>query len=193
MVRLLTQEDVFSSKYEGDQTFRFDQLGMKFCRHISIYLSSWKFLFSLPQWKNRAHCHEKWLTSRQGSVCLEVKVHYIQEKVKMYFVMADESIYLGLFRLMCYLDSGTNSLCRVSLTQCSLTVILKAYRAPPLAWKKNCLIQTTPWSPCSKNCGLGISVRVNNDNSKCEMRKERRLCLLRPCDKSVLRSVKVMS
>ncbi|KAG7253040.1 hypothetical protein CRUP_010035 [Coryphaenoides rupestris] len=64
---------------------------------------------------------------------------------------------------------------------------MKAYRNPPLAWKKNCLVQTTPWSPCSKTCGLGISVRVNNDNSKCEMRKDQRLCLLRPCDPTQLR------
>ncbi|KAL0967340.1 hypothetical protein UPYG_G00251020 [Umbra pygmaea] len=68
---------------------------------------------------------------------------------------------------------------------------MPAYREPPLAWKKNCLIQTTPWSPCSKTCGLGISVRVNNDNSKCEMRKNRRLCLLRPCEKSILKNVKI--
>ncbi|XP_015242274.1 PREDICTED: WNT1-inducible-signaling pathway protein 3 isoform X2 [Cyprinodon variegatus] len=59
------------------------------------------------------------------------------------------------------------------------------------AWKKNCLVQTTPWSSCSKTCGLGISVRVSNDNGKCEMRKDRRLCLLRPCEKSWLRTVKV--
>ncbi|CAB1340376.1 unnamed protein product [Coregonus sp. 'balchen'] len=60
------------------------------------------------------------------------------------------------------------------------------------AWKKNCLIQTTPWSPCSKTCGLGISVRVNNDNGKCEMRKDRRLCLLRPCEKSIMKTVKML-
>ncbi|XP_006796299.1 cellular communication network factor 6 [Neolamprologus brichardi] len=71
------------------------------------------------------------------------------------------------------------------------TTYMSGYRDPPLAWKKNCLIQTTHWSPCSKTCGLGISVRVNNDNSKCEMRKDRRLCLLQPCEKNVLRSVKV--
>ena len=75
-------------------------------------------------------------------------------------------------------------------TRCHLTVILKAYRDPPLAWKKNCLIQTTPWSPCSKTCGLGISVRVNNDNGKCEMRKDRRLCLLRPCQQSQLKAMR---
>ncbi|XP_029351886.1 cellular communication network factor 6 isoform X1 [Echeneis naucrates] len=71
------------------------------------------------------------------------------------------------------------------------TIYMSVYRDPPLAWKKNCLIQTTPWSPCSKTCDLGISIRVNNDNSKCEMRKDRRLCLLRPCEKSVPKSIKM--
>lgn len=101
---------------------------------------------------------------------------------------------LGIWGLCSARQHGgtqTSSLRGLLLTQCPLTVILKAYRDPPLAWKKNCLIQSTPWSPCTKTCGLGISVRVNNDNGKCEMRKDRRLCLLRPCEKSVMRSVKV--
>uniref|UniRef100_A0A8C6S5A5 Cellular communication network factor 6 n=1 Tax=Neogobius melanostomus TaxID=47308 RepID=A0A8C6S5A5_9GOBI len=78
-----------------------------------------------------------------------------------------------------------------TLSELSTTSHMSSYRDPPLVWKKNCLVQTTPWSPCSKSCGLGISVRVHNNNSKCEMRKERRLCLLRPCDKSLLKSTKV--
>ncbi|XP_057714617.1 cellular communication network factor 6 [Corythoichthys intestinalis] len=68
---------------------------------------------------------------------------------------------------------------------------MSAYRDRPLAWKKNCLIQTTLWSPCSKSCGLGISERVNNDNHKCEMRKDTRLCLLRPCKKNVINNIQV--
>ncbi|XP_037393519.1 cellular communication network factor 6 isoform X3 [Pygocentrus nattereri] len=59
------------------------------------------------------------------------------------------------------------------------------------AWKKNCLVQTAPWAPCSRTCGIGISVRISNDNGKCEMRKERRLCLLRPCEKKTLKNVKI--
>ncbi|KAL6485412.1 hypothetical protein MHYP_G00048040 [Metynnis hypsauchen] len=59
------------------------------------------------------------------------------------------------------------------------------------AWKKNCLVQTSPWAPCSRTCGIGISVRISNDNGKCDMRKERRLCLLRPCEKKTLKNVKI--
>ena len=59
--------------------------------------------------------------------------------------------------------------------------------------RENCLVQTTEWSACSKTCGPGMSVRVTNDNAKCEMRKDRRLCLLRPCNKNLLKSFKVTS
>ncbi|XP_077394541.1 cellular communication network factor 6 isoform X1 [Festucalex cinctus] len=80
---------------------------------------------------------------------------------------------------------------KISKKHAQDTVYMSAYRDPPLAWKKNCLIQTTFWSPCSKSCGLGISVRVNNENHKCEMRKDMRLCLLRPCKKNVFNSIQV--
>uniref|UniRef100_A0ACB8EJP7 Uncharacterized protein n=1 Tax=Sphaerodactylus townsendi TaxID=933632 RepID=A0ACB8EJP7_9SAUR len=44
-----------------------------------------------------------------------------------------------------------------------------------------CLAQTTDWSPCSKNCGFGISTRVTSDNPRCKLIKETRLCQIRPC------------
>ncbi|KAL7874233.1 hypothetical protein SRHO_G00052030 [Serrasalmus rhombeus] len=49
-------------------------------------------------------------------------------------------------------------------------------------WHKNCITQTTPWSPCSKTCGRGVSLRISNENAQCEMEKETRLCNLRPCE-----------
>uniref|UniRef100_A0A803SYT8 CCN family member 1 n=1 Tax=Anolis carolinensis TaxID=28377 RepID=A0A803SYT8_ANOCA len=44
-----------------------------------------------------------------------------------------------------------------------------------------CLAQTSSWSPCSKTCGFGISVRVTSDNPQCKLVKETRLCQIRPC------------
>uniref|UniRef100_A0A8D1UJN9 CCN family member 3 n=1 Tax=Sus scrofa TaxID=9823 RepID=A0A8D1UJN9_PIG len=46
----------------------------------------------------------------------------------------------------------------------------------------NCIEQTTEWSACSKSCGMGFSTRVTNRNPHCEMVKQTRLCLVRPCD-----------
>lgn len=45
----------------------------------------------------------------------------------------------------------------------------------------NCIEQTTEWSACSKSCGMGISTRVTNKNQQCEMVKQTRLCMVRPC------------
>ncbi|XP_045668166.1 CCN family member 4 isoform X2 [Ursus americanus] len=49
-------------------------------------------------------------------------------------------------------------------------------------WHRNCLVYTSPWSPCSTTCGLGVSTRISNVNSRCWPEQESRLCNLRPCD-----------
>uniref|UniRef100_A0AAZ3P245 CCN family member 3 n=1 Tax=Oncorhynchus tshawytscha TaxID=74940 RepID=A0AAZ3P245_ONCTS len=47
----------------------------------------------------------------------------------------------------------------------------------------NCIEQTTEWGACSRTCGMSISTRVTNKNPRCEMVKQTRLCIVRPCDK----------
>ncbi|NXG64720.1 WISP3 protein, partial [Hemiprocne comata] len=69
--------------------------------------------------------------------------------------------------------------------------LLSAYRNPPVVLKNKCLVQVTRWSPCSRTCGLGISSRVTNDNSKCEMKREKRLCFIQPCLPSTLQEIKI--
>ncbi|XP_048101940.1 CCN family member 1 isoform X1 [Alosa alosa] len=52
------------------------------------------------------------------------------------------------------------------------------------AWRqegKQCVVQTTNWSQCSRSCGMGVSSRVTNNNAQCKLVKETRLCNIRPC------------
>lgn len=60
---------------------------------------------------------------------------------------------------------------------------------------KECTIQTTKWSPCSRTCGWGFSDRLSNHNNDCKMEKQIMLCKLRNCDddKSLKRGVRGMS
>ncbi|XP_021107461.1 WNT1-inducible-signaling pathway protein 1 isoform X3 [Heterocephalus glaber] len=57
-------------------------------------------------------------------------------------------------------------------------------------WHGNCLPYTSPWSPCSTSCGLGISTRVSNANAQCWPEQESRLCNLRPCDVDIRPHIK---
>ena len=50
--------------------------------------------------------------------------------------------------------------------------------------RSDCESLETPWSQCSKSCDLGISTRLTNRNKDCSMRRETRLCYLRPCRES---------
>nr|XP_005510337.2 WNT1-inducible-signaling pathway protein 3 [Columba livia] len=69
--------------------------------------------------------------------------------------------------------------------------LMSAYRSLPVVLKKKCLVQATPWTPCSRTCGIGISSRVTNDNTKCEMKKEKRLCFIQPCLTNILKTIKI--
>ena len=63
------------------------------------------------------------------------------------------------------------------------------------AWRQaddQCVVQTTSWSQCSRSCGVGVSSRVTNDNAKCKLVKETRLCNVRPCSSMSL-PVKVIN
>lgn len=68
---------------------------------------------------------------------------------------------------------------------------LAAYEGEDEAWQKNCIVHTSPWSPCSKTCGLGISTRISNDNDQCRLLKESRLCNMRPCEVDITKHIKV--
>uniref|UniRef100_A0A8C0F0A5 CTCK domain-containing protein n=1 Tax=Bubo bubo TaxID=30461 RepID=A0A8C0F0A5_BUBBB len=38
---------------------------------------------------------------------------------------------------------------------------------------------------------IGISSRVTNENRKCEMKKEKRLCFIQPCLTNILKTIKI--
>ncbi|KPP63381.1 connective tissue growth factor b-like [Scleropages formosus] len=55
------------------------------------------------------------------------------------------------------------------------------YDLSPESARDNCVVQTTAWSECSTTCGMGISTRVTNDNERCQLEKQSRVCMVRPC------------
>lgn len=73
----------------------------------------------------------------------------------------------------------------------SLPFVHPVAPAETRSWHKNCITQTTSWSPCSKTCGRGLSLRISNANEQCELVKESRLCNLRPCEVDITKHIKV--
>ncbi|CAL8397375.1 unnamed protein product [Gadus morhua 'NCC'] len=51
----------------------------------------------------------------------------------------------------------------------------------PESPRDNCVVQTTAWSECSATCGMGVSSRVTNDNERCQLERQSRVCVIRPC------------
>uniref|UniRef100_H2Z9W4 Connective tissue growth factor n=1 Tax=Ciona savignyi TaxID=51511 RepID=H2Z9W4_CIOSA len=47
--------------------------------------------------------------------------------------------------------------------------------------RSGCRQQASMWSHCTKTCGLGVSTRVSNANTECKLKREVRLCEVRPC------------
>lgn len=74
----------------------------------------------------------------------------------------------------------------------SLFYVRPVAPAETRSWHKNCITQTTSWSPCSRTCGRGLSLRVSNANDQCELVKESRLCNLRPCEVDITKHIKVV-
>ncbi|XP_064791982.1 CCN family member 1-like [Oncorhynchus masou masou] len=70
---------------------------------------------------------------------------------------------------------------------------LAAFRVQPeshMFESQKCIVQTTPWSQCSKTCGTGISTRVTNNNGECKLVKETRICEVRQCTQSPYSNLK---
>lgn len=90
-------------------------------------------------------------------------------------------------RCICYLHSYLSYALYVTVVFCLLTALSSGKDI----WQENCVTQTSSWSPCSKTCGRGVSLRITNANKQCRMVKERRLCNIRPCEVDITKHIKV--
>lgn len=68
---------------------------------------------------------------------------------------------------------------------------VSAHGPKPESPRDNCLVQTTEWSECSATCGMGVSSRVTNDNERCQLERQTRVCMVRPCQADQEKSIKV--
>uniref|UniRef100_A0A8C2YYF1 Cellular communication network factor 2b n=1 Tax=Cyclopterus lumpus TaxID=8103 RepID=A0A8C2YYF1_CYCLU len=57
--------------------------------------------------------------------------------------------------------------------------------------RDNCLVQTTEWSECSATCAMAVSSRITNDNRHCQLERQTRICIVRPCNRQQEKKIKV--
>ncbi|KAM4630524.1 CCN family member 2b isoform 2-T2 [Polymixia lowei] len=65
-----------------------------------------------------------------------------------------------------------------------------AHGPVPESPRDNCIVQTTEWSECSATCGMGVSSRVTNDNEQCQLERQTRICMIRPCNTEQEKDIK---
>ncbi|XP_078123809.1 CCN family member 2b isoform X2 [Sander vitreus] len=56
--------------------------------------------------------------------------------------------------------------------------------------RDNCIVQITEWSECSATCDMGVSSRITNDNQRCQLERQSRICMLRPCSSQQHKDIK---
>uniref|UniRef100_A0A7N6A3X7 CCN family member 1 n=1 Tax=Anabas testudineus TaxID=64144 RepID=A0A7N6A3X7_ANATE len=59
-----------------------------------------------------------------------------------------------------------------------------------VASRVRCVPQTSAWSPCSKTCGTGWSMRKTNNNNRCKLVIETQICEVRPCNQRTFSRLK---
>lgn len=171
-----------------------------------------------PTWAVRTHDWLKWRASAARSGCATMASRPTSWKESLAktcwlmswreisptrmssfpLLMGDSSLYLVrkcfFVEIQCFWMSTYKTLKILGILMTVMSSGTAAFRPQPevqLFDNHKCIVQTTPWSQCSKSCGTGISTRVTNHNSECKLVKETRICEVRPCTQSPYSSLKV--
>ncbi|XP_075409837.1 CCN family member 2-like [Tenrec ecaudatus] len=93
-------------------------------------------------------------------------------------------------------DESKNLTMNGSALEDFMCFVLMAYQLEeavtrnPRMMQRNCQLQTTRWSACSKTCGFGLSTRYSNGNVECRMEQQTRVCFNRSCKSQLEEEIK---